>query len=64
MIDLRINYPFVEAPFMHTIRTASSHAEACDWLQKQWNETQYLRAKLREISDICERLGVRQPTAP
>ena len=52
-------YPHVPAAFINSIREEGTKDEALDWLQKQWNETCYLRAALvearRELKSECER---------
>lgn len=38
------DYPHVPAAFINAIREEGTKAEACDWLQKTWNELCALRS--------------------
>jgi zona occludens toxin (predicted ATPase) len=41
--------PHVPAAFINVIREEGTKAEACDFLQKQWNETFMLKARIAEL---------------
>ena len=43
------DYPHVQAAFINAIREEGTKQEACDWLQKQWNECCALQ---KEIEDL------------
>lgn len=40
------DYPHVPASFINAIREEGTKDEACDWLQRQWNEICALREEL------------------
>ena len=42
-------YPHVRAAFINAIREEGTKQEACDWLQKQWNECCALRLRIKEL---------------
>lgn len=42
-------YPHVPAAFINAIREEGTKAEACDWLQKQWNEICDLREQFKKL---------------
>jgi transcriptional regulator of nitric oxide reductase len=45
-------YPYVRAAFINYIREEGSKAEACDWLQKQWNEICALNKEIVRVTAI------------
>lgn len=47
-------YPHVRAAFINAIREEGTKEQACDWLQKQWNETCYLRGQLKEANRMLD----------
>jgi len=51
-----MEYPHVQAAFINAIREEGTKKEACDWLQKQWNETCYLRDQLKEADKHAMKL--------
>lgn len=58
-----MDYPHVQAAFINAIRAEGTKEEACDWLQKQWNETCALR-RGNEVSYLagfarCKELAAR-----
>ena len=59
-----IDYPHVPAAFINAIRADGTKEEACDWLQKLWNETCALR-RGNEVSYLagfarCKELAARK----
>jgi hypothetical protein len=40
-------YPHIQAAFINVIREGGNHTEACDALQKQWDESCAMRAEIR-----------------
>ncbi len=55
-----MEYPHVKAAFINAIREEGTKTEACDWLQKQWNECCALRARIRDLEG--EILYLREPS--
>ncbi len=47
MTPEQLDAPFVRAAFINAIREEGTKTEACDYLQKQWNETCALRTALK-----------------
>lgn len=47
-------YPHVPAAFINAIREEGTKAEACDYLQNQWNETCALRAENERLREALE----------
>jgi hypothetical protein len=45
-------YPHVQASFINVIREEGTKSEACDWLQKQWDETCAVRKELADALDL------------
>lgn len=45
-------YPHVPAAFINNIAEEGTKEEAIEWLQKQWNETCYLRSLLKQYSKM------------
>lgn len=48
--------PHVQAAFINAIREEGTKAEACDWLQKIWNEKCALAARLAEVEQERDQL--------
>lgn len=51
------DYPHVNAAFINSIREEGTKQEACDYLQKQWNETCTLYKRLKKLEKL-EAAGV------
>lgn len=49
-------FPYVRAAFINAIREEGTKAEACDYLQEQWNETCALRAEITRLRAQVEGL--------
>lgn len=43
------DYPHVQAAFINAIREEGTKNEACDWLQKEWNKSCALSARVKEL---------------
>jgi hypothetical protein len=54
-------FPYVRAAFVNAIGEEGTKAEAVEWLQKQWNETCWLRAALEAKDAEIERLKKAYP---
>jgi hypothetical protein len=50
-------YPHVPAAFINAIAEEGTKAEAVEWLQKQWNETCYLRQAIAAETERCARIA-------
>lgn len=51
------DFPHVPAAFINAIAEEGTKAEAIEWLQKQWNETCFLRkenARLQRELDLIQ----------
>ena len=49
-----MEYPHVPAAFINSIREEGSKADAIAWLQAQWNETCYLREKVKGLEEALK----------
>lgn len=45
-------YPHVNAAFINALREEGSREEILNFLQKEWNENCYLRAKLHKLEKL------------
>lgn len=48
------NHPYVPAAFINAIREEGTKEEACNYLQKLWNERCALVEKLKEANKMLE----------
>ncbi len=44
-----MGHPHVPAAFINAIREEGTKQQACDWLQKQWNECCALRDEIKTL---------------
>ena len=57
MTNPRKEAPFVRASFINAIREEGTKEEACDFLQKTWNEKCALQARVEEQDEWIKRFS-------
>ena len=52
------NFPHVPAAFINAIREEGTKEEACNLLQKQWNETCALKKRVKELKEVLRQARI------